>query len=164
MKENVRTIIRNIYMSKTNRIPIVAGMAGAMLISPVNPLAGLIIIGILAVFLLIQEPKLMLFLLIFSFPLEVVSYYHGITFKLWMIILAIGVFMWILDVLRGKRGIANDLIIAIFAFIVIVELISVTHAVNLSRWLRMLVQYSILFVLSIYIASILDSRKKYGSQ
>ncbi|OQA89888.1 MAG: O-Antigen ligase [Elusimicrobia bacterium ADurb.Bin231] len=104
--------------------------------------------------------KIGLFFLIFTLPLEVVSYYAGFTIKLWMLIFAAGIFFWLIQIIRGKTVIQVNPVIFLFVLLLMANMVSLLNVGDVGRWLRMTIQYIILFSLTLYVINTVNTERK----
>lgn len=127
-------------------------------INPVYAIAAIIAVSFLL--LLIVKSELKWFLLILAIPLDNFSYYSGMSFKLWMLILLIAVTIWFLQLLVGKTKLSRNILNISLPLLVIANILSSVNAVNSDRSIRMLLQYLILYVLAYFAANNIRTEKR----
>jgi hypothetical protein len=153
-------------MVKTNNCSNnVLAIAGTVLIIATALLAGsYLLIGVaicllFGYFLLINE-KFRLFMLIFSMPLTVVSYYMAFTLKMWMCVWFFSMVLWVSKLLLEKKKLKIDAMTLLLWVLLVVNVLSVANAINGVRAVKILIQYVMLFMLAFYVSKTINTEKK----
>lgn len=126
-----------------------------------NRLPRVIVLGLASLLFafIVSDCRKRWFLFVFSLPLEVVSYYYNFTIKLWMVVLFAVVCIWIIEILSGKVKILKNPLNILLPLLLLVNILSSFNAIILMRAIRMIVQYSILYCVALYIANNIRSEK-----
>jgi hypothetical protein len=123
-------------------------------------LAAIVFIIIISIVLIFKYPEIKWFILVLSLPLEVVSYYKGMSIKLWMLVFAILLLMWTIELLIGNKKILNTNLNILMLLLVGVNIVSVLNAVDPGRTIRMNIQYALLYVLAFGIVNNVESKER----
>jgi hypothetical protein len=119
-----------------------------------------VVLFLLFGYFLLRSDRFRLFMLIFSMPLTVVSYYMVFTLKMWMCVWFLSMFLWMSKMLLEKRKLKIDTMTLLLLVLFVINIMSVANAINVVRAVKILIQYVMLFLLAFYTSQAMNSEHK----